>query len=65
MGLGGGASFSPVAVLGFLGHAGEGGVQAAQVIIQFAGVTQQKQVLILVLLADSTAAETWGDIMHH
>ena len=45
---------SPVAVLGLLGHACERGFQAAQVIVELTGITQQQQVLVLVLLTDPT-----------
>ena len=47
---------SPVAVLGLLGHACEWGFQAAQVIVELTGITQQQQMLVLVLLTDPTTA---------
>ena len=50
--------YSPVAVLGLLGHACEWWLQAAQVIVELAGVTQHQQMLVLVFLTDATAAET-------
>lgn len=52
----------PVAVLGFLGHPGEWRLQAAQVVVELAGVAQHQQVLILVLLADATATKKEGDV---
>ena len=46
---------SPVAVLGLFGHACQRWLQAAQVVVQLAGVTQHQQMLVLVLLTDATA----------
>jgi len=45
---------SPVAVLALLGHACERRLQAAQVVVELTGVTQQQQVLVLVLLTYPT-----------
>lgn len=47
---------SPVAVLGLLGHTSEWWLQAAQVVVQLASITQHQQMLVLVLLTDATAA---------
>lgn len=55
-------SLLPVAVLGLLWHACEWRLQAAQVVVELAGVTQHKQVLILVFLADATATNEVGDV---
>ena len=52
---------SPVAVLGLLGHACERGFQAAQVIVELTGITQQQQMLVLVLLADPTTVGGRGE----
>lgn len=57
------SSHLPVAVLGLLWHSCEWRLQAAQVVIELASVTQHKQVLILVFLANATATEKKiGDI---
>lgn len=55
-------SLLPVAVLGLLWHSCEWRLQAAQVVVELAGVTQHKQVLILVFLADATATDEVGDV---
>lgn len=55
----------PVAVLGLLWHPSEWRLQAAQVVVELAGVAQHQQVLVLVLLADAAAREEGGrDIVH-
>lgn len=48
----------PVAVLGLLGHACQGWFQTTQMIVEFAGVAQHQQMLVLVLLTDAAAAGT-------
>lgn len=45
----------PVAVLGLFRHACQWWLEAAQVVIELAGVTEHQQMLILVLLTDATA----------
>lgn len=51
------ACLLPVAVLGLFWHACKWWLQAAQVVVELAGVTQHQQMLVLVFLADATAAE--------